>query len=67
MAHPKRKHSHSRGSKRRTNQKIPAPNLVKCPHCQQLKPAYRVCPFCGFYRGKKVLEIKVKAAKRESR
>jgi large subunit ribosomal protein L32 len=63
MAHPKRKHSHSRTRLRRTHQKVEAPTLTICQQCKTAKPAYVVCPTCGFYKGKQVLEIKVKQEK----
>ena len=57
MANPKKRHSNSRTRKRRTHWKISTPQLVLCPECKQLKPLHKACPNCGFYRGKKVLEI----------
>jgi len=63
MAHPKRKHSRSRGRKRRTHQKITAPLLVECGQCRKNKPAHMVCPFCGYYGGKEVIKIKLKKKK----
>ena len=65
MAHPKRKHSHSRTRKRRTHQKIDPPTLTLCPQCKNLKPPYQVCPFCGYYKGRKILEIKEKTRKKK--
>jgi len=67
MAHPKRKHSRSRGRKRRTHQKLSSPLLVECKQCKSSKPAHMVCPFCGYYRDKEVVEIKLKEKKPKSR
>ncbi len=63
MAVPKRKVSKARRDKRRSNNNnLTAPGLVKCsnPDCNNLVRAHRVCKVCGFYDGKKVLEIKEK-------
>ncbi|OQX87365.1 MAG: 50S ribosomal protein L32 [Candidatus Omnitrophica bacterium 4484_70.2] len=60
MAHPKRKHSHSRTRKRRTHQKLSLPTLVVCGECRNLKPAHLVCPFCGYYRGVEYRKIERK-------
>lgn len=57
MANPKRRHSNSRTRKRRTHWKLANPSLVLCPECKNPKPLHRVCPYCGFYRGKKILEL----------
>jgi large subunit ribosomal protein L32 len=32
------------------------PTLVVCPECKTLKPPHRVCPECGSYDGKQVIE-----------
>ena len=29
----------------------------KCPSCEQVKVAHRVCASCGHYNGKKVVEV----------
>lgn len=60
MALPKRKHSHSRTRKRRTHQKVKMPSLTKCPSCGTLVRTHTVCPYCGNYRGKKVMSLKEK-------
>lgn len=65
MAHPKRRHSKSRTGKRRTHQKLASPSLVLCSQCKNLKPAFRVCPFCGYYKGKKFLEVKLPKKKKK--
>ena len=60
MAVPKRRVSSARRDKRRSNVwKRNAPELVKCSQCGSLKRAHRVCPECGFYRGRQVIEKKV--------
>lgn len=63
MPLPKRRHSSSRGRKRRTHWKIAKTNLVSCPQCKQPKMIHRVCKVCGYYDGRQVIEIKVKEKK----
>lgn len=55
MAVPKRKMSKERRDKRRANWKLSLPGLVECPQCHNLKMPHRVCPQCGFYKGKEVV------------
>ena len=58
MAVPKRKTSKSRRDRRRANWKLTTPNLSECPQCHEKKMPHRVCPDCGFYDGKQVIEVK---------
>jgi len=55
VAVPKRKHSKTRQAKRRANWKLSSPNLTNCPQCHELKLSHRVCPSCGFYKDKVVV------------
>jgi large subunit ribosomal protein L32 len=65
MPVPKRRHSKSRKRKKRTHKKIKQNTLVKCKHCGRLKQPHKACPHCGYYRGKKVIEIARKKKKEE--
>jgi len=57
MAVPKRKTSHARKMKRRSNVwKLATPtNIVKCPQCGEDILAYRVCKACGYYNGEEII------------
>jgi large subunit ribosomal protein L32 len=57
MANPTSRHSRSRRDKRRANWKIIAPNVVECAECKEPTLSHRVCPSCGNYRGKKIIEV----------
>ncbi|MBU4533660.1 MAG: 50S ribosomal protein L32 [Eubacteriales bacterium] len=57
MGVPKRRHSKQRGRKRRAQWKIEAPKLIPCSQCRALTLSHRVCPECGFYKAKKVVNI----------
>ncbi len=56
MAVPKRKTSKSRRDKRRTHQKTEAPNVIPCDQCGEPKLPHHVCPECGYYKGRNVIE-----------
>ena len=66
MALPKRKFSKSRRDKRRAHWKINGPQLSACPHCGKLKLSHRICPYCGYYKGRQVIELKEKKEKGKS-
>lgn len=56
MAVPKRKTSKAKtASRKATNMKMGAPGLSTCPQCHEPKLPHRVCPTCGFYDGKDVV------------
>ena len=59
MAHPKHKVSSTRRDKRRTNYKAVVPTVVTCSNCGSAVLYHRVCPECGFYRGKLAVAKKV--------
>ncbi len=65
MPLPKKQHSRGRGRRRRTHWKIKLAGFGPCPQCRQPIMSHRVCPFCGFYKGKQVVELKVKKEKRK--
>jgi large subunit ribosomal protein L32 len=50
MALPKHKVSKSKRDKRRTHQKIEAPNLNTCSQCGETKQPHHACPSCGYYK-----------------
>ncbi len=56
MALPKRKISKSRRGKRRAHQKVKLVNLSACPQCNEPKLPHHVCPNCGYYKGRSVIE-----------
>ena len=55
MAVPFRKVSKMRKRLRRTHYKISANTLTKCPKCGADVRPHRVCPVCGTYKGKEVI------------
>jgi large subunit ribosomal protein L32 len=56
MAVPKQRQSHSRTHKRRSQHKVTAPGLSYCPRCHEPRLPHRVCPNCGTYAGREVIE-----------
>lgn len=56
MAVPKRKLSKSRKRLRRGHDTAKGMPTQACPKCGAPRLSHRVCPTCGFYRGKKVMK-----------
>ncbi|HSK48665.1 MAG TPA: 50S ribosomal protein L32 [Coriobacteriia bacterium] len=56
MAVPKRKTGRMKTNSRRSSHKLTAETTGKCPQCNQPKLSHRVCPECGFYNGKEIID-----------
>jgi len=63
MPNPKRQHSKQRSRNRRAHWKLRLASFSTCSHCGKPVMPHRVCPFCGYYKGKPVVEIKQKEDK----
>jgi large subunit ribosomal protein L32 len=57
MPNPKRRHSKRRTSARRTHDSLVRAIVAECPNCHEPKLPHRVCPKCGKYKGREVLEV----------
>lgn len=55
MAVPKRRHSSTRGKKRRTGWKLAKPAVSKCSNCGAASQPHRICSTCGFYKGEEIV------------
>lgn len=57
MAVPRATTSKARTRRRRgINMKLAAPQLIECKSCGNLIMPHRVCPKCGFYKGRQVAD-----------
>jgi large subunit ribosomal protein L32 len=54
---PKQKISRHRQGNRRRHHYLTAPSVVRCRNCRGMKRSHHVCPSCGTYRGRQVIEI----------
>ena len=58
MAVPKRRHSNSRTGMRRSHDAKTAKQLAPCPKCSTRIPTHVICPNCGHYMGRPIMEMK---------
>jgi len=56
VAVPKRRKTRSKMRMRRSHWRAEAPTYSSCPHCRQPKLPHRICPNCGYYAGRQVVE-----------
>ena len=59
MAVPFRKVSKTRKRMRRSHNALTAVGTTKCPNCGEAIKPHRVCPKCGFYKGKEEVKVEV--------
>jgi len=67
MALPARHHTRSRVNKGRSHLALKLVNLIKCSHCGRKILSHRVCPFCGYYKGKEVIDVYKGLSKKEKK
>ena len=58
MPVPFRRTSKTRKAKRRTHQRAEMPTIIMCDNCGSTLKPHNVCKKCGYYKGKKVIDIK---------
>ena len=56
MAVPKRKTSRAVRDARRATHNLSAPATSVCPQCHEQKLPHRVCPSCGYYRNREIID-----------
>ena len=56
MAVPKKKISKSRRNMRRSHDALKGATYDECSECGELKRPHNVCPSCGQYKGREVME-----------
>jgi len=54
---PKQRISRHRQGNRRRHIFIAPVHLVACRTCGEMKRPHHVCPSCGYYRGRQVIQI----------
>jgi large subunit ribosomal protein L32 len=57
MPNPKRRHSKARRGRRRAHDRLATPGVSLCPECREPRLPHRVCPSCGHYKGRQVIEV----------
>ena len=65
MAVPKKKISSSRRGKRRSHNALIDSLVMECPNCGAEKRPHHVCPSCGYYNARQVVQFKKEEDKKE--
>ncbi len=65
MPVPKQSHTKSRRDRRRANLRLSPPRFIVCSQCGKLKLPHAVCPYCGYYNGREVVDVLKELGKKE--
>ena len=63
---PKQRITRAKQGMRRQHDKLRMVALMRCPQCRDFKRQHHVCPTCGYYAGRQVMEIETKQRRREA-
>lgn len=61
------RHTKSHTANRRSHHALEETNFDKCQNCTALKRRHNVCISCGYYRGKKVIDLVKKTEKKQKK
>jgi large subunit ribosomal protein L32 len=64
MANPKKRRTKSAVGKNRSHLALTKKTLNKCPKCGTALRPHVACAFCGTYKGRTVIKVKGKTAKK---
>ena len=61
------RHTKSHTANRRSHHALKSTSFTKCENCKALKRRHTVCGACGFYRGKKIVDLVKKIEKKQKK
>ncbi len=61
------RHTRAHTGNRRSHHALKAKTFAVCTNCEQPKETHIVCKNCGFYRGRKVLDVVKKVEKKQAK
>ena len=61
------RHTRAHTGNRRSHHALKAKTFTVCSNCEQPKETHIVCKNCGFYRGRKVVDVVKKVEKKQAK
>ncbi|KKP80248.1 MAG: 50S ribosomal protein L32 [Candidatus Moranbacteria bacterium RIFOXYA12_FULL_35_19] len=61
----RQRHTKARRDRARVQFQLKSKNLIVCSNCKAKIKAHTVCPKCGFYKGKEVVDTMKKVNKKK--
>ncbi|MBI2062114.1 MAG: 50S ribosomal protein L32 [Candidatus Yanofskybacteria bacterium] len=67
MAVPRHHMAKGKQLRRRSHLALKPKNLARCSHCGKMIMSHIVCKFCGYYKGKEVVNVLAKELKKREK
>ncbi|MEK7525543.1 MAG: 50S ribosomal protein L32 [Patescibacteria group bacterium] len=67
MAVPRHHMAKGKQGRRRSHLALKASKLSVCTHCKKPISSHTVCKFCGYYKGRQVIDVLGKAMKKQEK
>ncbi|MBX4211536.1 MAG: 50S ribosomal protein L32 [Candidatus Yanofskybacteria bacterium] len=67
MAVPRHHMAKGKQGRRRSHLALKPTKLTTCSHCKKAILPHRVCRFCGFYKGREVINIMAQELKKQAK
>ncbi len=61
------RHTRSHTGNRRSHHALKSTNFTACSNCEKPRQMHTVCSHCGFYRGRKVIDVVKKVEKKQAK
>ena len=61
------RHTRAHTGNRRSHHALAAKTFAVCSNCKQQKETHIVCSNCGFYRGRKVIDVVKQVEKKQAK
>ncbi|MDP3900464.1 MAG: 50S ribosomal protein L32 [bacterium] len=65
MSVPKKRRTRSSVKRRQSHHALKKATLTTCSQCGKSVLPHTACSHCGYYKGKEVIKVKMKAAKKK--
>lgn len=67
MAVPRHHMAKGKQKRRRSHLALKPKSLTTCPHCKRMIVPHAMCKFCGFYKGKEVINVLARELKKKEK
>ncbi len=67
MTVPKSRGTKSKRDKRRLHIFLKKPTVTKCSKCGKMIRPHTTCSFCGYYKGRQIIDVLAKLTKKEKK